>query len=240
MGGKGKGKGKGKDSDKGKGKGKDSDKGKGKRYDKGGGKGGKGGSSSSRARGGDSESTSTARGGDQRQSQSSRSRSGVRNSGNSSNSNSNTSQSNNSNSNSTRSSSSANNNGNSQTLNYTNIDVPEATVAPLPENGVPGQVGDVIVPLPSITGGAFITEDDGVFGLNDRDTRGVTLGFQIPLGTGQVRRAAEQVIARRESAQRFQLIQEATWMLQRGILSEDVHPEHWAALYGAPSVAPLF
>ena len=160
-----------------------------------------------------------------RQSQSSRSTSeggDVRNSGNSRNSNR------------TSSRSSANNRGNRQTINQTYIDIPEATVAPLPQNGVPGQVGDVITPLPSVMGGGFATRDNDIFG-GDRTTSGVTLGFQIPLGTGQTRRAAEQIIARREAASRFQLIQEATWMLQQGVLSETAHPEHWAALYGTES-----
>jgi len=199
-----------------------------------GGKGGKGGSASATGGSGGAggSSSSQARGGDQSQGQSQSNRS--------TNSNSNSTSSSSRNRNNTRSSSNANNNGNSQTLNYTNIDIPEATVAPLPENGVPGQIGDVVIPLPSITGGVFTTRDNDIFYGGDRSTTGATIGFQIPLGTGQVVAAAEQVVARRESAQRFRLIQEATWMLQQGVLSAEAHPEHWAALYGAPSVAPLF
>jgi hypothetical protein len=29
-------------------------------------------------------------------------------------------------------------------------------------------------------------------------------------------------------------------MLQQGVLDADAHPEHWAALYGAPPVASVF
>lgn len=180
---------------------------------------------------------SAARGGDQSQTSNSSATGGSSDQSQSS-SNTNTSQSNNSNRTSSRSSS--NNNGNNQSLNYTNIDIPEATVAPLPENGVPGQIGDVVIPLPSIRGGVFTTRDNDIFYGGDRSTTGATIGFQIPLGTGQVVAAAEQIVARRESAARFQLIREATWMLQQGVLDADAHPEHWAALYGAPPVASVF
>jgi len=152
--------------------------------------------------------------------------------GNSTSTNSNNVTSTNSNTSNSTSSNSNNNGGNSQLVNIN--DTPEATVAPLPQNGVPGQIGDVIIPLPSIRGGVFTTRDNDIFiNGSDRSTTGVSVGFQIPLGTGQVVAAAEQIVARRESAARFQLIQEATWMLQQGVLSETAHPEHWVALYGS-------
>ena len=128
---------------------------------------------------------------------------------------------------------------NSQSINIQ--DAPEAVVAPTPNPTAPGQVGDVIVPLPTVGVSAFGSRDNNVFGGDtERSTVGVQAGFSIPLGTGQTRRAAEQVIARRDSAMRFQLIQEAAFMLQAGVLSEEVHPEHWAALYGTSlEVAPF-
>ena len=127
----------------------------------------------------------------------------------------------------------ANNNGNSQTVNFNQA--PDAAIAPAPNPTAPGRVGDVVVPLPTVGVSAFGSRDTSVFGDDSqRSTYGAQFGFSIPLGTGQTRRAAEQVIARRDAEMRFQLIQEATYMLQAGVLSEEVHPEHWAALYGTP------
>ena len=111
---------------------------------------------------------------------------------------------------------------------------PEAVVAPTPNETAPGRVGDVVVPLPTVGVSAFGSRDTNVFGGDsERSTYGVQAGFSIPLGTGQTRRAADQVIARRDAEMRFQLIQEAAYMLEVGVLSKEVHPEHWAALYGS-------
>ena len=121
---------------------------------------------------------------------------------------------------------------NNQSINIQ--DAPEAAVAPAPNPTAPGRVGDVVVPLPTVGVSAFGSRDNNVFGNDgERSTYGVQAGFSVPLGTGQTRRAADQVIARRDAEQRFQLIQEATYMLQAGVLSEEVHPDHWAALYGS-------
>lgn len=140
----------------------------------------------------------------------------------------------NTNSNSANGGSSTNNNsnsGNRQTTNF--IDIPEATVAPPVTTSAPSRVGDVVVPLPSIGVSAFGTRDNDVFYGEDRTTTGAQIGFHFPLGTGQSRRAAEQVIARREGANRFQIMQEAVWLRDNGALSQEVHPAHWAALYGS-------
>ena len=128
------------------------------------------------------------------------------------------------------------NNSSSSSNNSINIQqAPQAVVAPRAPRTAPGQVGDVVVPLPTVGVSAFGSRDANVFGGDSiRDTYGVQAGFSIPLGTGQTRRAADQVIARRDAEMRFQLIQEATYMLQAGVLSEEVYPEHWAALYGTP------
>ena len=162
------------------------------------------------------------------------------NGGNSTNTNSNSANggeggnSTNTNSNSANGGSSTNNNsnsGNRQTTNF--IDIPEATVAPPVTTSAPSRVGDVVVPLPSIGVSAFGTRDNDVFYGEDRTTTGAQIGFHFPLGTGQSRRAAEQVIARREGANRFQIMQEAVWLRDNGALSQEVHPAHWAALYGS-------
>ena len=175
---------------------------------------------------GNSENTNTnrARGGDQEQSQSQS----------------------NSQSQSSRSRSSANNNGNSQATNidlggntYTEYgDLPETAVAPLPGSGAPGQIGDIVVPLPNISAGAFASgsEYNDIYGggNNTRNDYGVSIGVNIPLGAGQFRDAAKAEMRRRSDRAQFLLIQEAVWLRDNGILSEEAHPRHWAALYGAP------
>ena len=121
---------------------------------------------------------------------------------------------------------------NNQSINIQQA--PEAVVAPTPNATAPGRVGDVVVPLPTVGVSAFGSRDNNVFGNDsERSTYGVQAGFSIPLGTGQTRRAADQVIARRDAEMRFQLIQEAAYMLEVGVLSKEVHPDHWAALYGS-------
>ena len=121
---------------------------------------------------------------------------------------------------------------NNQSINIQQA--PEAVVAPTPNETAPGRVGDVVVPLPTVGVSAFGSRDTNVFGGDsERSTYGVQAGFSIPLGTGQTRRAADQIIARRDAEMRFQLIQEAAYMLEVGVLDKEVHPDHWAALYGS-------
>ena len=180
----------------------------------------------------------SVQGGNQRQS--------VNGSGNSENSNRSSSSSN------SESRSNANNNGNAQntTVNTggnTSIeygDLPETAVAPLPGSGAPGQIGDIVVPLPTIGVGGFVSgsEYGDIYGDgfdNNRNDYGVSIGINIPLGAGEFRDAARREIARRdaraqEQADRaqFRLIQEAVFLRDRGILSEEAHPRHYAALYG--------
>lgn len=185
----------------------------------------------------------------QGQSQSSRNRNqnnaeggDVRNSGNSRNANSNRS----------NSRSAANNNGNNQstTVNtggnsYTEYgDLPETAVAPLGQSAGSGVIGDIAVPLPTISAGGFASGSsyDDIYGAggSDRSDYGVSIGINIPLGAGEFRDAARREIARRDDlaqAQQdrnlFRLVQEAQWLRQQGLLSEQAHPRHWEALYGA-------
>ena len=129
----------------------------------------------------------------------------------------------------------------STNVNNTYVQAPRATVAPAAPSTSTSQVGDVIVPLPSIGISGFGSRDENTYGFNSqRNTYGAQFGFSIPLGTGQARRAADAEIARRDADERFRLIQEATWMQQNGVLSEEVHPEHWEALYGTPVVVETF
>lgn len=181
----------------------------------------------------------------------------VRNSGNSRNENSNSqtqgqssrntnsNRVNSSNTNSTRSSSAANNNGNSQSTTvstggntYTQYgDLPETAVAPLPGAGQPGQIGDIVVPLTTINMGGFASgsnyNDIYGSGNNARQDYGVSIGINIPLGAGQFREYAANEAQRRADRAQFRLIQEAIFLRDNGVLSEEAHPRHYAALYGS-------
>ena len=151
----------------------------------------------------------------------------------------------NTNRNRSNSRSAANNNGNSQSTNintggntYTEYgDLPETAVAPLPGSGAPGQIGDIVVPLPNISAGAFASgsEYNDIYGggNNTRNDYGVSIGINVPLGAGQFRDAAKAEMRRRSDRAQFLLIREAVWLRDNGILSEEAHPRHWAALYGA-------
>jgi hypothetical protein len=158
-----------------------------------------------------------------------------------SNSNLGINSSSNSNRSRSNSASGANNTGNAQstTVNVggdTHIVTPEATVAPQFQGQSTGAIGDIIVPLPTIGLNGFATRDlDGWGG--QRDTYGVTFGFNVPLGAGEFREYATAEAQRREDRGNFRLIQEAIFLRDNGVLSKEAHPRHWAALYGAEEVA---
>ena len=120
---------------------------------------------------------------------------------------------------------------NSNTLTSGNASVyniPETAVAPFAPVVGNGGIGDVEVPLPGLSLGAFYTNDDG---WSDRDSVGVSAGFTIPLGAKRFREAAELELANRRASQRVQLIREALWLQEQGIkLSMANFPEHYEAL----------
>lgn len=134
---------------------------------------------------------------------------------------------------SSSSSSSANNNGNHQTVNF--IDEREVPIAPLPTSDSVGQIGDIVVPLPNIGLGGFTsTQPNG-----DLDY-GVSVGIRIPLGAGSFREAANELRQARADRAQFRLIQEAVWLRDKGLLNQEAHPRHWAALYGTTAAAEKF
>ena len=134
---------------------------------------------------------------------------------------------------SSSSSSSANNNGNHQTVNF--IDEREVPIAPLPTSDSIGQIGDIVVPLPNIGIGGFTsTQPNG-----DLDY-GVSVGIRIPLGAGSFRQAASELRQARADRAQFRLIQEAVWLRDKGLLNQEAHPRHWAALYGTTAAAEKF
>ncbi|QIN96738.1 hypothetical protein [Synechococcus phage S-N03] len=160
----------------------------------------------------------------------------VRNSGNSRNNNRTSSRSNANNRNSVN----VNTGGNSYT---TYGDLPEAAVAPLGQSAGRGQIGDIAVPLPTISAGGFASGSNynDIYGAgnNNRSDYGVSIGVNIPLGAGEFRDAARREIARRDELAQaqadrnlFRLVQEAQWLQQQGLLSQEAHPRHYAALYG--------
>jgi len=117
-------------------------------------------------------------------------------------------------------------------------DLPETAVAPLPGSGAPGQIGDIVVPLTTISAGGFASGSNyndiyGAGNNNNRSDYGVSIGINIPLGAGQFREAAEREIERRNDRAQFRLIQEAVFLRDNGLLSQEVHPRHYAALYGS-------
>ena len=140
----------------------------------------------------------------------------------------------NSQSQSSSSTSSANNAGNNQNITIQG-DMPEAAVAPLPNAGAPGQIGDIVVPLPNVSAGAFGSGADygNYYGDGNRYDYGVSVGVNIPLGAGRFRAAAEEEIAARADRNAFRLLQEAIWLRDNGVLNQEAHPRHWEALYGA-------
>ena len=156
------------------------------------------------------------------------------------------------NSNRSNSRSAANNNGNSQstTVNtggnsYTEYgDLPETAIAPLGQSAGSGVIGDIAVPLPTISAGGFASGSNyndlyGGGNNSNRSDYGVSIGINIPLGAGEFRDAARREIARRDQVAQaeadrnlFRLVQEAQWLRQQGLLNQEAHPRHWAALYG--------
>jgi len=103
----------------------------------------------------------------------------------------------------------------------------ETPIAPLLSGSDDAVLDGVVVPLPTLGLSGFATRGDASYG--DRDDYGVTLGFRAPLGAGGFKRAA----LRRDL---FRATQEALVLRKQGILSQEAHPEHYAALYG-PTVA---
>ncbi|WVQ00578.1 hypothetical protein [Synechococcus phage ME01] len=176
------------------------------------------------------------------------------------NSNRNSSESNNRNRNRSNSRSAANNNGNSQstTVNtggnsYTEYgDLPETAIAPLGQSAGSGVIGDIAVPLPTISAGGFASGSDygDLYGGGNNSSRsdyGVSIGINIPLGAGEFRDAARREIARRDQVAQaeadrnlFRLVQEAQWLRQQGLLNQEAHPRHWAALYGTTAEKFVF
>ena len=100
----------------------------------------------------------------------------------------------NSNDNINSSSSNANNNSNSSSINNVNelTYIPEAAVAPLLNGGTSGRIGEVEVPLPSLSLSAF--GSGGSSSSFNRNDYGMTFGVNIPLGAGQFRKAANNEI----------------------------------------------
>ena len=190
---------------------------------------------------GSGNSTNTVTGGDQRNT--------VRDSGNSENTNRNSNRArggdqeqsqgqsqsqSNSQSQSSSSTSSANNNGNHQNI-VIEGDEREVPIAPLPTSDSVGQIGDIVVPLPNIGFSGFTsTQSNG-----DLDY-GVSVGIRVPLGAGQFREAARAEARRRTDRANFRLIQEAVWLRDQGILNQEAHPRHWAALYGTTAEKFVF
>lgn len=132
----------------------------------------------------------------------------------------------NSQSQSSSSTSSSNNDGNRQSVNFEG-DEREVPIAPLPVTDSIGQIGDIVVPLPNVGLGGFSSTQS-----NGELDYGVTLGVRVPLGAGSFREAAEAEIQRRNDREQFRLIQEAVWLRDQGLLNEEAHPRHYAALYG--------
>lgn len=84
----------------------------------------------------------------------------------------------------------------------------------------------VTVPLPTIGISGFYSNGDNSWNNDNRDDVGVTLGLRLPLGGGQFRDAA----LRRE---KFQIVKEAIFLKEKGVLTYEAFPEHYIALHGA-------
>ena len=108
-------------------------------------------------------------------------------------------------------------------------------IAPLPTSDSIGRIGDIQVPLPNVGLGGFTSTQS-----NGELDYGLSIGVRIPLGTGSFRGAAEAEMRRRSDRAQFRLIQEAVWLREQGILDQQAHPRHWAALYGSTTAAEKF
>ena len=114
----------------------------------------------------------------------------------------------------------------------TNVRVPDVAVAPLPAAGKAGMIGDIAVPLPTISVGGFASGGDydanfrSLDGGHTRQNYGVTLGFHVPLGTGDWKGYAAAEAKRRADRANFVLIKEAIVLKDAGVLSKDVHTAH--------------
>ena len=102
----------------------------------------------------------------------------------------------------------------------------ETPVAPLLNRADSATMEGVTVPLPTIGISGFYSNGDSSWNNDNRDDIGVTLGLRLPLGGGQFREAA----LRRE---KFQIVKEAIYLKEKGVLTYEAFPEHYVALYGA-------
>lgn len=121
---------------------------------------------------------------------------------------------------------SASNAGNTQSV-LVEGDEREVPIAPLPITDSIGGIGDIQIPLPNVGVGAFTSTQS-----NGELDYGASVGIRVPLGTGFLRDAARAEIEARADRDAFRLIQEAVWLRDNGLLDEEVHPRHYAALYG--------
>ena len=102
----------------------------------------------------------------------------------------------------------------------------DTPVAPLLNRADSATMEGVTVPLPTIGISGFYSSGDNSWNNDNRDDVGVTLGLRLPLGGGQFREAA----LRRE---KFQIVKEAIYLKEKGVLTYEAFPEHYVALYGA-------
>lgn len=119
-----------------------------------------------------------------------------------------------------------NNNGSNQSVVFEG-DQREVPIAPLLERDSVGAIGDIAVPLPVISATGFASSRP-----DNTTDYGVSFGVRVPLGTGSFREAANEERQRRADRGQFRLIQEAVWLRDKGLLNEEAHPRHYAALYG--------
>lgn len=102
----------------------------------------------------------------------------------------------------------------------------ETPVAPLLTTSDSATMEGVTVPLPTIGISGFYSNGDNSWNNDNRDDVGVTLGLRLPLGGAAFRDAA----LRRE---KFQIVKEAIYLKEKGLLTYTAFPEHYIALHGA-------
>lgn len=132
-------------------------------------------------------------------------------------------------------SSASNRNSISNTSNSQSYYERETPIAPLLDTSDSAQMEGITVPLPTIGISGFYSNGDNYWGNSNRNDFGVTLGIRTPLGAGAFRDAA----MRRE---KFQIVKEAIFLQEKGVLTYSAFPEHYIALHGAapsPTDSPI-
>ena len=121
----------------------------------------------------------------------------------------------------------ANNRGNQQNIRIdgdrTVYERP-VTVAPV-YRPTHESIGDISYPVPAFGGGAYaVTQPNGEMDY------GVTVGITIPLGSSIAKDAAAVEAQRRKDRAQMELIAEALWLRDKGLLDEAKYPRHYAAI----------